>query len=153
MNDPDTTQTHRDALDALLCFDVYAAHQAFGRLYKPFLTPIGLTYPQYLVILLLDAARLMSVGDVGTAIGLASNTLTPLLKRMEQAGLIQRLRDTKDERRVLLRLTDKGVEAQKAAREVPRCMARAGKFDPAKIRDLQEQLRDLTRQLDAAQRP
>ena len=94
------------ALDDQLCFKLYAASRAVIRSYKPLLEPLGLTYPQYLVMLVLwehDAA--MPVGAVGSDLQLDSGTLTPLLKRLEQAGLVQRTRDVADERRVLVSLT------------------------------------------------
>ncbi|MBN8489409.1 MAG: MarR family transcriptional regulator, partial [Burkholderiales bacterium] len=93
------------ALDRQLCHAIYAASLTMTKLYKPLLAPLGLTYPQYLVMLALWEADDCSVGELGQRLGLDSGTLTPLLKRLEAAGRVQRLRDAADERRVRLRLT------------------------------------------------
>lgn len=92
----------------MLCFSVYAAQLAFNRLYKQLLAPHGLTYPQYLVLVALSQAGDRTVGELGEALFLESNTLTPLLKRMEAAGLVDRRRDPRDERVVRVALADKG---------------------------------------------
>lgn len=94
--------------DELLCFAVYAAGHAFNRVYKPLLDRLGLTYPQYLVILALRHADGQTVGSLGERLFLESNTLTPLIKRLEAAGFVRRARDGADERVVRVFLTDKG---------------------------------------------
>jgi DNA-binding MarR family transcriptional regulator len=95
-------------LDHQLCFALYASSLAMTKLYKPLLEPLGLTYPQYLVLLVLWEQDGVTVSQVGERLALDSGTLTPLLKRIEAAGLLQRLRDSADERRVLLQLTAAG---------------------------------------------
>lgn len=112
-------------LDELLCFAVYSAGHAFTRLYKPLLSALGLTYPQYLVMLLLWRSDQRTVGQIGEALFLESSTLTPLLKRLEAAGLIRRVRDTRDERQVHVLLTPQGRALQQQAASVPGCMQTA----------------------------
>src|SRR6187200_246404 len=93
------------ALDNQLCFALYSSSLAMTKLYKPLLDPLGLTYPQYLVMLVLWEGDGVTVSELGQRLMLDSGTLTPLLKRLESAGVLQRLRDVADERRVLVRLT------------------------------------------------
>src|SRR5512137_2710947 len=95
-------------LDHQLCFALYSASLAMTKLYKPLLDPLGLTYPQYLVMLVLWEGDGLTVSQLGERLALDSGTLTPLLKRLETARLVQRLRDSADERRVLLQLTATG---------------------------------------------
>jgi DNA-binding MarR family transcriptional regulator len=112
-------------LDLQLCFPLYAASRALTRAYAPLLEPHGLTYPQYLTLLALwsgppsDETAGQSVGDLGARLRLDSGTLTPLLKRLEQAGLVRRRRDHDDERRVIVTLTPKGDELQDEVAHVP----------------------------------
>src|ERR1700759_5472942 len=89
-------------LDNQICFAVYSASHAFNRVYKPLLDRLGLTYPQYLVMLVLWERDGVAVKEIGERLHLDSGTLTPLLKRLEQAGLIKRTRSTEDERQVLI---------------------------------------------------
>ena len=95
-------------LDNQLCFAVYAAAHAFGRAYRSMLNHHDLTYPQYLVLLVLWEEEGLTVKDIGTKLFLDSGTLTPLLKRLEAAGQVRRVRDRADERQVSIFLTDKG---------------------------------------------
>ena len=106
-------------LDQALCFAVYSAGLAFNRVYKPILEPLGLTYPQYLVMIALWEAEGQTVSELGQHLFLESNTLTPLLKRLEAAGYISRTRDKADERQVRVSLTERGVELLKQASCVP----------------------------------
>jgi DNA-binding MarR family transcriptional regulator len=106
-------------LDHQLCFALYSSSLAMTKLYKPLLEPLGLTYPQYLVMLVLWEADGMTVSDLGTRLTLDSGTLTPLLKRLESAGLVQRRRDRADERRVLVSLTAAGQSLKARASQVP----------------------------------
>jgi len=96
------------ALNDHLCFSIYAAQQAIARAYQPLLAELGLTYPQYIVMVALWQEDGITVGAVGRQVGLATNTLTPLLNRLETAGLVQRKRDRRDERRLRLHLTETG---------------------------------------------
>lgn len=95
-------------LDDQLCFSLYAASMAVNRAYKPLLDRLGLTYPQYLVLHALWEQDGRTVGAVADRLSLESSTVTPLVKRMEGSGLVTRQRSTVDERRVELRLTDRG---------------------------------------------
>ncbi|MBB3392553.1 DNA-binding MarR family transcriptional regulator [Rhizobium sp. BK275] len=95
-------------LEKQLCFAVYATAHAFTRAYKPILDRVGLTYPQYIVMLVLWEKAELPVKTIGEQLDLDSGTLSPLLKRLEQNGLIKRLRDSRDERQVIVSLTPKG---------------------------------------------
>lgn len=111
--------------EALLCFAVYSAGHAFNRAYRPLLQELELTYPQYLIMLLLWHQDGMTVKALGERLFLDSGTLTPLLKRLETAGLVKRERDTKDQRVVHITLTPEGQALRERAAKVPRCMAEA----------------------------
>ena len=104
-------------LSRMLCFAIYSASHAFTRVYKPLLDRIGLTYPQYLVLLVLCEEDNLMVKQIGERLFLDSGTLTPLLKRLEAAGFVQRVRDKQDERQVRVRLTNQGqaIEEQAAS--------------------------------------
>jgi DNA-binding MarR family transcriptional regulator len=106
-------------LDRQLCFALYGAANRVTRLYRPLLDALGLTYPQYLAMLVLWEASPRTVGALGDALDLDSSTLTPLLKRLEAGGLIDRRRDPKDERRVIVALTDKGLALRDKALSIP----------------------------------
>ena len=110
----------RDALllDEQLCFAVYSAGHAFNRVYKPLLDRLGLTYPQYLVMLVLWEQDGMAVKAIGERLQLDSGTLTPLLKRLEAAGLVLRTRNTADERQIQVTLTEAGRALRQVARQV-----------------------------------
>ncbi|WP_018184364.1 MarR family winged helix-turn-helix transcriptional regulator [Kaistia granuli] len=95
-------------LDRMLCFAIYSANGAFNRAYRPLLDRLGLTYPQYLVLMTLGEADGLTVGEIGARVFLESNTLTPLLKRLEAAGHLVRRRDAADERQVRVSLTTQG---------------------------------------------
>ena len=110
-------------LDHQLCFALYSASLAMTKFYKPLLDPLGLTYPQYLVMLVLWEADGITVSQLGERVALDSGTLTPLLKRLEASDLVRRLRDTADERRVLLQLTPVGRALKSKAMAVPESMA------------------------------
>ena len=105
-------------IDDLLCFSVYSAGLAFNQLYRPLLEEIGLTYPQFLVMVALWQREGGTVKDLGDALYLDSSTLTPLLKRLEAAGLITRTRNPRDERQVLLTVTDAGNALREQAARV-----------------------------------
>src|SRR6202140_5552540 len=102
-----------------LCFAIYSTAHAFNRVYKPLLDRLGLTYPQYLVMLVLWERDDVPLKDIGERLFLDSGTLTPLLKRLEAADLIKRPRSTADERQVLIALTPKGQALKEKARSVP----------------------------------
>ena len=117
-------------LAEFMCFAVYAANSAFGRAYRPLLEGLGLTYPQYLVMVTLWAEDGQMVGSIGQKLFLESNTLTPLLKRLEAMGLVTRTRAAQDERQVLVHLTEVGWAMKRDASAVPQGVAAAMDLDP-----------------------
>ncbi|MEV6583602.1 MarR family transcriptional regulator [Streptomyces sp. NPDC051582] len=148
------TQTLREEdflrLDGQICFALNAAGRAFNGLYRVVLKDLGLTYPQYLVMLVLWEHGTTPVKEIGRHLRLDSGTLSPLLKRLEAAGLVHRERSTEDERSVRVGLTEEGAALRARAVEVPRRIAAATGFELAEIRDLQIRLHRLTAALDAA---
>src|ERR1700743_3561788 len=112
-------------LDNQLCFAVYSASLAMTRVYKPLLEKLGLTYPQYLVMLVLWERDNVPLKDIGERLFLDSGTLTPLLKRLEAAHLIKRARSTQDERQVLIHLTPQGQALKERARAMPQSILQA----------------------------
>ncbi len=104
----------------MICFAVYAASHAMTRAYQPMLKPLGLTYPQYLVLTVLWADDIQTVGALGGRLGIESNTLTPLLKRLEATGHVKRRRGEDDERRVFVSLTSQGATLKEKAPEITR---------------------------------
>lgn len=108
-----------------LCFAVYSTAHAFTRLYKPFLDAVGLTYPQYLAMMVLWEKDDLAVKEIGALLHLDSGTLTPLLKRLEAAGLITRKRSAADERQVRISLTDQGRVLRDKARSIPASVFKA----------------------------
>lgn len=137
-------------LDRQICFPLYAASNLLTRVYRPVLAPLGLTYPQYLAMLVLWEKSPASVGELGKRLHLDSGTLTPLLKRMEQGGLVDRCRDPQDERRVLVGLTQKGRALRKAARAVPDTLSLQLNLDPAAIEDLRNSVQSMVRAMAVA---
>lgn len=107
------------ALEDQLCFAFYSTSHAFTRAYRQLLEPLGLTYPQYLVLLVLWRSDGMRVKEIGMKLFLDSGTLTPLLKRLEALGLVNRLRDTGDERQVSIVLTPAGHTLAAKAAQIP----------------------------------
>ena len=137
------SETNRPELPDLfdfICFAVYSANHAFGRTYKPLLDQLGLTYPQYLVMVVLWAEDGQTVGAIGQKLFLESNTLTPLLKRLEALGYVTRTRATHDERQVLIHLTDKGHELNSKAETVPKCIGEALGMDLTEAGRLRDEL-------------
>ncbi len=128
------------ALDKQLCFALYSASLAMTKVYKPLLAPLGLTYPQYLVMLALWEDDAQTVSQLGDKLALDSGTLTPLLKRLEAQGQLSRERDAADERRVIVRLTGAGRKLKIAARSVPREIGRASGCELGEIVELTRQL-------------
>ncbi|HEV7260858.1 MAG TPA: MarR family transcriptional regulator [Bosea sp. (in: a-proteobacteria)] len=112
-------------LEEQLCFAVYQTGHAFTRMYRSILVDLGLTYPQYLVMLVLWEGDGLSVKSLGERLALDSGTLTPLLKRLEASGLIRRERSREDERQVLLRLTEAGEALREKGACVPEAMGQA----------------------------
>jgi DNA-binding MarR family transcriptional regulator len=136
-------------LDHQLCFALYSASLAMTKLYKPLLEELGLTYPQYLALLVLWEQDGLTVSDLGERLHLDSGTLTPLLKRLETAGLLSRLRDVQDERRVLIRLTASGRQLKKRAARIPGCILQATQCDVTEVQNLTRQIQTLRDRLTA----
>lgn len=141
-------------LEEQLCFALYSASRAMTRAYAPLLEPLGITYPQYLALLVLWERDAVSVRELGEKLGLDSGTLTPLLKRLEQQGLVRRTRDEADERVLRLTLTAEGRALRSKARGVPTAIARCAGIDArdpqalAELRDLRDRLHALTTELE-----
>ncbi len=141
------------SLDEQLCFAVVAASRALTRAYAPLLEPLGVTYPQYLTLLVLWEEDGASVKRLGERLSLDSGTLTPLLKRLEQQGLVERRRSETDERVVHVHLTAEGKALKARAKKVPGALARCAGFaldDPkqvAHLRKLREELKALSERL------
>lgn len=126
----ETTQVpERLKLDNQLCFSIYAASRAITRAYRSLLDPLGLTYPQYLVLLTLWEKDGQTVNEIGQRLYLDSGTLTPLLKRMEQSGYIVREKVKDDERKVVVRLGDKGTHLRNHAVRIPESLIKASHID------------------------
>ena len=130
-------------LDNQLCFALYSASLAMTKLYKPLLDDLGLTYPQYLAMLVLWERDGLMVSELGERLSLDSGTLTPLLKRLEAAGLIARIRDVADERRVHVTLTSAGRRLKARAAKVPGCILRASQCPVPELISLTRQVRAL----------
>lgn len=138
-------------LDQQLCFALYTANNEMGRIYRPHLSKLGLTYPQYLVLLALWEHDAQSVGALGKALHLESNTLTPLLKRMEAADLLQRQRSTEDERIVTVSLTDKSRALEEKSYDIALCIHEVAKQGDIKVAALRDQIIELADRLRAGQ--
>jgi len=130
-------------LDHQLCFALYSSSLQMTKMYKPLLAPLGLTYPQYLVLLVLWETDGIAVGELGERLFLDSGTLTPLLKRLEQAALVQRARAASDERRVIVTLTPEGRALRRKAARIPLDVACATGCELSEITKLTTQLHAL----------
>jgi DNA-binding MarR family transcriptional regulator len=137
-------------LQQMLCFALYGAAHAFSRAYKPLLEPLGLTYPQYLVMISLWEKDGQPVKALGEALGLDSGTLSPLLKRLEQAGFVTRTRGKADERQVHITLTEKGRQLQAEASGVMPAIAAATGCSLDEVGALRDRLKDLQQSLEKA---
>lgn len=137
-------------LENQLCFAVHSAAHAFAQAYKPLLEPLGLTYPQYLVMLLLWEKDDRSVSELGAPLYLDSGTLTPLLKRLQAQGLIARNRDTRDERVTRITLTEAGKALQLKAQAVPAGMLCATGLELGDLGTLRDQVNALGQSLRRA---
>ncbi|MEU1861199.1 MarR family winged helix-turn-helix transcriptional regulator [Streptomyces gardneri] len=136
-------------LDHQICFSLHAATRAFNGVYREALKELGLTYPQYLVMLVLWEHGELPVKGIGERLRLDSGTLSPLLKRLEAAGYVERRRSPEDERSVTVRPTGEGIALKEKARGVPRRIAAATGLPLEDIRDLRERLDALAVRLDA----
>jgi DNA-binding MarR family transcriptional regulator len=147
---PSTARDSREQwlqLDRQLCFALYSTSLAMTKLYKPLLEPLQVTYPQYLALLALWEQDGQTVGQLGERLFLDSGTLTPLLKRLQAAGWVERSRAADDERRVVVSLTPAGRELQKRARSIPPALAKATQCSADEVATLTQRLQQLRQQL------
>ncbi|WP_456618558.1 MULTISPECIES: MarR family winged helix-turn-helix transcriptional regulator [unclassified Bradyrhizobium] len=136
-------------LDNQICFAVYSAAHAFNRVYKPLLDRLGLTYPQYLVMLVLWECDDVPLKDIGEKLFLDSGTLTPLLKRLEAAHLVKRTRSSEDERQVLIALTPQGHALKEKARSVPQSILAASDCSVSELVTMKDEIVALRDRLNA----
>jgi DNA-binding MarR family transcriptional regulator len=136
-------------LDNQLCFALYSTSLAMTKLYKPLLADLGLTYPQYLVMLVLWERDGVTVSELGERLYLDSGTLTPLLKRLEAAGHLSRIRDVQDERRVHISLTAAGRKLKTRAAKIPACILSASQCSIPELVSLTQQVQALRQRLAA----
>ena len=139
-----------DPLDQMVCFALYAAARATNRRYIALLKPWGLTYPQYLVLVLLWSRPSLSVKDVAEHLKLDSGTTSPLIRRLESRGFLERRRSTDDERAVIISLTDAGSALRKELAHIPGCVAAATQLTAADGKTALSLLRDVALNLSSA---
>jgi DNA-binding MarR family transcriptional regulator len=137
-------------LNRQVCFAMYSASRAATAVYRPMLEELGLTYPQYLVMLVLWEDQPRSVRELGEELGLDSGTLSPLLKRLEALDLVERRRSAEDERRVEVSLTDAGAALSAKTTGIPQQLADAAGLSPTELDQLRETLGRLTAALHSA---
>lgn len=138
------------SLEDLLCFDLYAASRAVTAFYRPLLADLGLTYPQYLVLVALHPGEAMTVSEIAAELSLDHGTLTPLLRRMESAGLLTRRRSEEDERRVEVLLTPEGEELRHRFDDVQCAVGEAMGLTTAEFVGMQQSLRTMAEAVRAA---
>lgn len=134
-------------LDNQLCFLVYSTNLAINQVYRQLLAPLKLTYPQYLVMLVLWEKDQVTVSEIGDRLFLESSTLTPILKKLESAQLIHRKRSKKDERLVIISLTEQGIALQLQAIDIPHQITQAASCSPTTLFELKNQLAELRHNL------
>lgn len=141
-------------LENQLCFPVYAASRLINRTYQPLLEQLDLTYPQYLVMMYLWEHRKVTVGQLSEAMYLNTNTLSPLLKRLAQQGLVRRERDAADERKVFIRLSEAGLAMEEKAAQIPLALMQSLGGDPegdlSELQQLKEGLEKIIQHLSKA---
>jgi len=130
-------------LENQLCFLVYSTNLALNQLYRKLLTPLGITYPQYLVMLVLWEQDKVTVSEIGTKLFLESSTLTPILKKLEALHFLHRTRSTQDERQVIITLSDEGKKLKDQAMNIPAEVLDASSCDMTTLLDLKDQLTKL----------
>ncbi|MEC0204625.1 MarR family transcriptional regulator [Paenibacillus lautus] len=137
-------------LEEHLCFSLYACSRAILRLYRPYLDELQLTYPQYLVLLTLWEKQQLTIKALGDALDLDTGTLTPLLKRMEGAGLLERRRDSVDERVVNIRITEQGKALQEKATCIPQSLIASSGMSKDEIQKLNVMIKHLMQQVNSS---
>ncbi|MEY9488093.1 DNA-binding MarR family transcriptional regulator [Streptomyces calvus] len=149
-NEKPTAEGASLLLDEQLCFALYAAQRAVTSAYRPLLDGLGLTYPQYLVLLVLWDRGETTVKELASALRLDYGTMSPLLKRLEAAGLVRRERAAHDERTVRIALTGRGEELRERAAVVPGALLSVAELTGPEVARLREQLWQLAHRADAA---
>lgn len=142
-----TSEKHPLSLEQQLCFSIYACSREMTKMYRPILQELELTYPQYLVMLVLWEHEKMNVKDLGKELFLDSGTLTPLLKRLEEAGLVERIRSKADERKVEISLTAQGQNLKEEAQRVPEFMLKTSGLSREDFERLNQEFRSLLKKL------
>ncbi|HGX7540869.1 TPA: MarR family winged helix-turn-helix transcriptional regulator [Acinetobacter baumannii] len=130
-------------LENQLCFLIYSTNLALNQLYRKLLTPLGITYPQYLVLLVLWEKDEITVSEIGSKLFLESSTLTPILKKLEALQLLNRTRSKEDERQVIITLSEKGKKLKEQAVNIPKHILEASSCDTATLLGLKDQLTQL----------
>ncbi|EPH0215554.1 MarR family winged helix-turn-helix transcriptional regulator [Acinetobacter baumannii] len=130
-------------LENQLCFLIYSTNLALNQLYRKLLTPLGITYPQYLVMLVLWEKDEITVSEIGSKLFLESSTLTPILKKLEALQLLNRTRSKEDERQVIITLSEKGKKLKEQAINIPKHILEASSCDTATLLGLKDQLTQL----------
>ncbi|MDC4792411.1 MarR family transcriptional regulator [Acinetobacter baumannii] len=130
-------------LENQLCFLIYSTNLALNQLYRKLLTPLGITYPQYLVMLVLWEKDEITVSEIGSKLFLESSTLTPILKKLEALQLLNRTRSKEDERQVIITLSEKGKKLKEQAVNIPKHILEASSCDTATLLGLKDQLTKL----------
>ncbi|EMB4639599.1 MarR family transcriptional regulator [Acinetobacter baumannii] len=130
-------------LENQLCFLIYSTNLALNQLYRKLLTPLGITYPQYLVMLVLWEKDEITVSEIGSKLFLESSTLTPILKKLEALQLLNRTRSKEDERQVIITLSEKGKNLKEQAVNIPKHILEASSCDTATLLGLKDQLTQL----------
>ncbi|WP_457793289.1 MarR family winged helix-turn-helix transcriptional regulator [Acinetobacter baumannii] len=130
-------------LENQLCFLIYSTNLALNQLYRKLLTPLGITYPQYLVMLVLWEKDEITVSEIGSKLFLESSTLTPILKKLEALQLLNRTRSKEDERQVIITLSEKGKKLKELAVNIPTHILEASSCDTATLLGLKDQLTQL----------
>jgi len=138
------------SLDDQLCFALYSASMAVGRLYKPLLDEMGITYPQFLVLTALNDAGMLTVGGLAARLALEPSTITPLVKRLEAAGLVERKRGLKDERQVEVSLTQAGADVMARTPCMAQALLARSGFDVAELQALNATVRSFGARVAAA---
>lgn len=136
------------SLDNQLCFSAYAVSRAITKIYRPFLDELGITYPQYLVMLVLWENNTISLKEMGAKLYLDSGTLTPLLKRLESMGLLERERSSEDERILNVTITEKGIKLREKALNVPAGILNSINTDLQDLADLKLRLDKLLNKIN-----
>jgi len=140
-------------LGEFLCFSVYSASHAFNRAYQPLLKDLGLTYPQFIAMILLWEQDGQTVGELGHKLFLQSNTLTPMLKRLETLGYIKRSRDSADERQVRINVTEAGRKLRLRASDIVRFVRKATGLEDKHFKELREGIDALRKSLESQSSP